>query len=118
MDVIYLQGLAIETVIGVHEWERRIRQTVVFDLELGADIARAAATDSIADTVNYRDVAKRLTAFVSQSEFQLVETLAERAAELLLTEFRVPWLRLRLDKHGAVRGAGGVGVVIERTRGE
>ena len=114
MDIIYLHDLRIDTVIGVFDWERRIRQTVILDLEMAADIRRAAASDDLADTLNYKAVAKRLIDFVGRSEFQLVETLAERVAELVLTEFAVPWLRLRVNKQGAVRGARDVGVIIER----
>lgn len=114
MDIIYLNDLRIDTVIGIFDWERRIRQTVVFDLEMGADIRRAAASDDIADTLNYKAVAKRLIQFVSESEFQLVETLAEKVAAIILDEFDVPWVRVRLNKQGAVRGARDVGVIIER----
>ena len=114
MDIIYLHDLRIDTVIGVFDWERRIRQTVILDLEMAADIQRAAASDDLADTLNYKAVAKRLIDFVGHSEFQLVETLAERVAELVLKEFSVPWLRLRVNKQGAVRGARDVGVIIER----
>jgi len=98
----------------VFDWERRVRQTVILDLEMGADIRRAAASDDLADTLNYKAVAKRVIEFVGRSEFQLVETLAERVAELILKEFAVPWLRLRVNKQGAVRGARDVGVIIER----
>lgn len=114
MDIIYLHDLRIDTVIGVFDWERRVRQTVILDLEMGADIRRAAASDRLADTLNYKGVAKRLIEFVGGSEFQLVETLAERVAALVLEEFGVPWLRLRVNKQGAVRGARDVGVIIER----
>ena len=114
MDIIYLHDLRIDTVIGVFDWERRIRQTVILDLDLSADIRRAAASDDLADTLNYKAVAKRLIDFVGHSEFQLVETLAERIAELVLDEFAVQWLRLRVNKLGALRGARDVGVVIER----
>lgn len=113
-DIIYLTDLRVETVIGIFDWERRIRQTVSIDLEMAADIRRAAATDSIEDTLNYKAVAKRLIAFVEGSEFQLVETLAERIAQIVLEEFNVPWVRVRLNKRGAVRFAQDVGVIIER----
>lgn len=116
MDIVYIRDLEIETVIGIYDWERRIRQTIRIDLEMGTDIRRAAATDRIEDTLNYKAVAKRLIQFVENSEFQLVETLAERIAEIVLDEFGVPWLRLRLAKPGAVRGARDVGVLIERRR--
>jgi dihydroneopterin aldolase len=114
MDLIYLRDLRIECVIGIYEWERRIRQSLYIDLDMAADIRRAAASDRIEDTLNYKAVAKRLQQFVGESQFQLVETLAERVAEIVLTEFRVPWVRVRINKKGAVRGADGVGVVIER----
>lgn len=116
MDIIYLHNLRIDTVIGVFDWERRVRQTLILDLDMAADIRQAAATDALNDTLNYKSVAKRLMEFVGQSEFNLVETLAERVAELVLSEFNVPWLRLRVNKQGAVRGARDVGVVIERGR--
>ena len=114
MDIVYLRDLRIDTVIGIYGWERRIRQTLVFDLEMSADIARAAASDAIEDTLNYKSVAKRLIQFVGESEFQLVETLAERCAEIIREEYGVRWVRLTLNKKGAVRGASDVGVVIER----
>jgi dihydroneopterin aldolase len=114
MDIIFLRDLRIDTVIGIYEWERRIRQTVSLDLEMAADMRKAAASDAIEDTLNYKAVAKRVISFVEESQFQLVETLAERVAQLVLNEFQVPWLRLRLNKTGAVRGARDVGVIIER----
>lgn len=114
MDIVYLHGLKVECVIGVWEWERRIKQTVTIDLDMAADIGRAAASDQLEDTLNYKAVAKRLIKFVGDSEFQLVETMAEEIAELLRAEFSIPWCRVRINKRGAVRGAGDVGVVIER----
>ena len=114
MDIVFLRDLRIDTVIGIYGWERRIRQTLVFDLEMSAEIARAAASDAIEDTLNYKSVAKRLMQFVGESEFQLVETLAERCAEIIREEYGVRWVRLTLNKKGAVRGASDVGVIIER----
>lgn len=114
MDIIYINDLRIETVIGIFDWEREIKQTVVLDLEMAADCRRAAETDSVEDTIDYKAVAKRLIAFVGESEFQLVETLAERCAEIVVDEFGVRWVRLRLNKQGALRGARDVGVIIER----
>ena len=114
MDIVYIRDLEIETVIGIYDWERRIRQTIRIDLEMGTDIRRAAATDRIEDTLNYKAVAKRIIAFVEESRFELVETLAERIAELVMQEFGVPWLRLTLGKPGAVRRSREVGIVIER----
>ena len=114
MDKVFITDLRIETLIGIYGWERKLRQTISLDLEMGADIRAAAATDSIEDALNYKAVAKRLIAFVEASEFQLVETLAERIAGIVLSEFKVPWLRLTLHKPGAVRGSRDVGVIIER----
>ncbi len=114
MDIVYLRDLRIDTVIGIYGWERRTRQTIIFDLEMSADVARAAASDDISDTLNYKSVAKRLIQFVGESEFQLVETLAERCAQIIREEYGVRWVRLTLNKKGAVRGASDVGVIIER----
>lgn len=114
MDIIFLHDLRIDAVIGIWEWERKIRQTVSIDLEMSADIRKAAATDSVDDTLNYKLVAKRLQEFVGESGFQLVETLAERVAEIVLNEFAVAWVRVRVNKPGAIRGARDVGVIIER----
>ena len=116
MDIVFIRDLRIQTVIGIYDWEREIKQTVIFDLEMGADIARAAASDAIEDTLNYKAVTKRLIEYVEGSEFQLVETLAERCAAILLEEFDVPWVRLSLNKIGAVSAARDVGVTIERGR--
>lgn len=117
-DTIFLRDLRIETVIGIYDWERRIRQTVSIDLEMAADVRRAAASDRIDDTLNYKAVAKRLIDFVGASSFLLVETLAERIAEIVVTEFDVPRVRVTVSKPGAVRGARDVGVAIERSSGD
>jgi dihydroneopterin aldolase len=114
MDIVYLRDLRIECIVGIYDWERRIRQAVYIDLDMAADIRRAAATDRIEDTLDYKAVAKRVQQFVADSQFQLVETMAERVAEIVLGEFKVPWVRVRINKKGAVRTAGDVGVVIER----
>ncbi len=113
-DIIFLRDLRIDTVIGLYDWERSIKQAVILDLEMATDIRAAAASDRIDDTFNYKAVAKRVIQFVGDSQYQLVETLAERVAELVLTEFGVPWLRLTVNKQGAVRGARDVGIIIER----
>jgi dihydroneopterin aldolase len=114
MDIVFLHDLKIECVIGIWDWERKIRQTLILDLDMGFDIRRAAASDAIDDTLNYKAVAKRLQDYVGASEFQLVETLAEKVAEILLNEFKLKWVRVRINKRGAIRGAGDVGVLIER----
>ncbi len=113
-DTIFLTDLRIETVVGIWEWERKIRQTVSIDLEMGADIRRAAGSDTIEDTLNYKSVAKRVQQFVGESEFQLVETMAEKIAETVLAEFDLPWIQVRVSKPGAIRGARDVGVLIRR----
>ncbi|MCI0505869.1 MAG: dihydroneopterin aldolase [Gammaproteobacteria bacterium] len=114
MDIIYLNDLEIEAIIGIFDWERRVKQKVRLSLEMAVDISKAAHSDNIDDTLNYKLVAKRLIDFVGKSEFQLVETLAERVAGIILTEFNIPWVRVKLNKPGAVRYAGDVGVIIER----
>jgi len=114
MDIVFIEDLRIDTVIGIYDWERRIRQTVAFDLEMAFDNTRPAASDDIADTLDYKAVSKRLIAYVEAAEFQLVETLAERCAAIVREEFGVAWVRLKLSKPGAVRGARAVGVCIER----
>lgn len=114
MDRVFIQDLEIETVVGIYDWEREIRQKVVLNVEMSADIAKAAKTDHIDDTLDYKAVSKRLIQFVGQAEFFLVETLAERCATIVLEEFGVAWVQLRLDKPGAVTGSRSVGVMIER----
>ncbi|MEJ8569517.1 dihydroneopterin aldolase [Elongatibacter sediminis] len=114
MDRVFIEDLRVETVIGIFDWEREIKQVVSLDLEMAFDIRAAAQSDAIEDTLDYKAVAKRLIRFVERSEFQLVETLAERCAAIVLEEFPVAWLKLRLSKPGAVRGSSAVGVIIER----
>jgi len=114
MDKVFIEALEIECVIGIYEWERKIKQPLSFDIEMAFDNRKPAASDDIGDTLNYKAVSKRLIAFVESSSFQLVETLAERCADIVLAEFGVGWLRLKLAKPGAVRGSKAVGVVIER----
>ena len=114
MDRIFLNELKVDTVIGIWEWERKIRQTVIIDLEMSADIAKAAATDNVEDTLNYKSVAKRIQSFVADSSFQLVETLAERIAGIVRDEFGVAWVKVRVNKVGAIRGSRDVGILIER----
>ncbi len=114
MDIVFLRGLRIETVIGIYDWEKAIRQTVVLDIEMASDVARGAATDRIEDALDYKAVSRRLKQFVSEAKFELVETLAEHCARIVREEFGVPWVRLALNKAGAITDADGVGVVIER----
>ena len=114
MDIIFIRELEIETVIGIYDWERKIKQKVSIDLEMGANIAESANSDQIEDTLNYKDVGKRIIGFVEDSSFELVEKLAEEIAVIVREEFNVPWLRLTLNKPGALRGSKSVGVIIER----
>ena len=116
MDKIFIHALKSEAIIGIYDWERQVRQTVLVDVEISADIRKAALTDSIEDTLNYKRVAKRVLAFVEGSQFHLVETLAEHLAMLILEEFGVDWVRITLSKPGAVRSSRDVGVVLERDR--
>jgi 7,8-dihydroneopterin aldolase/epimerase/oxygenase len=117
-DRIFLHGLSAECIIGFIDWERRVKQTVVLDIELPVDCRHASLTDEVADTLDYKKVAKRVLAFVTASEFKLVETLAHRVALLILEEFAVEWVRVALNKPGAIRDSRDVGVVIERTRAD
>jgi dihydroneopterin aldolase len=114
MDIIFVRELRVDTVIGVYDWERSIRQTVVLDLEMATDISRAAGEDALQHTLDYAAISARVSAFIEESEFQLIETMAEQVASIVLSEFAVPWLRLRLSKPGAVAQARDVGVLIER----
>lgn len=116
MDKVFIEALEIEALIGIYDWERRIRQPLLFDLEMSFDNRKPASTDDIVDTLDYKAVSKRLIEYVSASSFGLVETLAERCAEIVLAEFAVSHVRLKLSKPGAVRGARAVGVIIERSR--
>ena len=114
MDIVYIRELEVRTIIGVFDWEREQRQVVSLDLEMVSDIAAAAATDAIDTALDYKAVAKRLIDFIEKSEFFLVETLAERVADIVVNEFNVSWVKLRLGKPGAVTGSKDVGVIIER----
>ena len=113
-DRVLIEGLEVRTVIGIYDWEREIRQVVRLDLEMAWDISAAAKSDDIADTLDYKAVSKRLISFVEASSFGLIEALAEHCAKIVLEEFSVPWLRLKMSKPGAVRGSENVAVLIER----
>ena len=117
-DTIFLRGLEVECIIGFIEWERRIRQRVVIEFEVPADCTRAAVRDDVADTLDYKRVAKRIIGFVEGSEFNLVETMAHRMALLVLEEFGIEWIRISINKPGAIRGSRDVGVSIERNRAD
>ena len=114
MDIVFIRDLQIETVIGIYDWERKVKQIISLDIDMATDIKKAAETDNIDDTLSYKQVAKHLIAFVEASEYELVEALAENICEIILKQFEVPWVRLTLNKPGAVRGSRSVGVMIER----
>ncbi len=117
-DRIFLHGLTTECIIGFIDWERRVKQTVELDIELPVDCRRAAVSDDVADTLDYKRVAKRVLEFIEGSSFQLVATLAHRLALVILEEFQLPWVRISLNKPGAIRHSRDVGVLIERTRAD
>ena len=114
MDIVFVKDLRVEAVIGIFGWERQVRQQISVDLEMGTDIAKAAASDDIADTLDYKTISKRVVSMIEDSEPQLIESLIERIASTLMGEFAIPWLRVTLSKPGAVRGSKAVGVTIER----
>ncbi len=114
MEIVYIRGLEVKTVIGIYDWEREIRQTVTIDLKMKSDFSKAAVSDEIEHALDYKAVAKRLTAFVEESNFQLLEALGSKIADIVQEEFNVPWLHLQLGKPGAVTGSKDVGVIIER----
>ncbi len=113
-DAIYIRELRIDAVVGIYEWEQRVRQTISINLEMAADVRKAAASDAIEDTLNYKAVAERITRFIEESRFKLIETLAERIAAILLDEFNIAWVKVVVGKPGAVQGSRDVGVIIER----
>ena len=114
MDIVYIRDLQVDTIIGIYDWERDVRQTISLDLDMAADISKAAQSDNIDDALNYKAVAKRLISFIEGSNCLLVERLAEEVAQIVIAEFNVPWVRLRLSKPGALRGSRDVGLILER----
>ncbi len=117
MDIIFIKSLKVDTVIGIYDWERKIRQDITLDIEMSANITKASQTDAVEQTVDYKVVAKKIIAFVQKSNYQLVETLAEKICELILGEFNINWVKLTLNKGSVLKGAMGVGVIIQRTNG-
>ena len=117
-DTVFLRALEVECIIGFIDWERRIKQKVEIDLEMPVDCARAARNDDVVDTLDYKQVAKRVIAFVEGSQFMLVETMAHKMAMMILEEFGIEWIRISVNKPGAIRGSRDVGVAIERTRAD
>ena len=115
MDKIFLNQLRTECIVGIWDWERQVKQAVVIDVEMACDVRKAAKTDRIEDTIDYKKVSKRLLTFVGESQFELVETLTENIARIIVTEFAVSWVKVRLNKQGAIRNSQDVGIMIERT---
>jgi dihydroneopterin aldolase len=114
MDIVYIRDLEVKTVIGVYDWEREIKQPVTVDLDMACDIRAASTTDDVAHVVDYKNVCVRVTNFIEQSQVQLIETMAEEIAALLMSEFHVPWVRVKIGKPAAITGARSVGIIIER----
>ncbi len=116
MDIVFIENLKIDTVIGIYDWEKQIRQQITLDIEMAFDIKKAAISDDIADTLNYKTVCKRITEFVVKAKFELVEKLAEEIAAIILNEFDINWVKLKLNKNNALTGASGVGIIIIRKK--
>ncbi len=114
MDIVYIRGLEVKTVIGVYDWERKMKQPVSIDLDMARDNSKAAATDDIVHVLDYKVVCDRVTTFIESSELQLIETMAEQIAAIVRKEFGVPWVRVRVGKPAAITGARDVGVILER----
>ncbi len=114
LDIVFIEDLRIDTIIGIYDWEREVKQTIALDIQMAADNVKPASSEKIEDALNYKAVAKRLIAYTEESQFQLVETLAENLVEIIMREFDVPWCRLKLSKLGAVTGSRSVGVILER----
>ncbi|MBX2881068.1 MAG: dihydroneopterin aldolase [Granulosicoccus sp.] len=114
MDIIFITDLRVETIIGIYDWERTQKQTVSIDIEMAADIQAASVTEDIESTLNYKAISKRVEQYILDSQFQLIETMAEKLALLIQEEFGVSWLKLTVHKPGALSNSTDVGVRIER----
>jgi dihydroneopterin aldolase len=116
MDIVFIEQLSVITTIGVYDWEQTIEQKLMFDIEMGWDNRRAASSDDVTDCLSYADISDVVIAHVEGSRFALVERVAEEVAELLLSRFNSPWVRIKVSKPGAIARAANVGVVIERSQ--
>ena len=114
MDVIFIHGLKVKTRIGVFDWERRIKQNLLIDLEVETDCRKASENDDLNDALSYKDVASRVSELVAESQFKLVESVAERIASVILEEFPTTWCRVKVSKPRAVENSVSVGVIVER----
>lgn len=115
-DTVFIEGLALETVVGVYAWEKRIHQRLVMDLEMSTDIRHAAQNDDLEGTLNYAAISEALIDFCQSHSFELIETYAERMCALLLAQFDICCVKMTLRKPGAVPQATSVGIKIERSR--
>lgn len=115
MDIVFIENLKVPASIGVWEWEHRIKQNLIFDIELGCDLQQAAQSDNVENTVSYKDVSLRISEFIAESKFNLLETVAEKIAGLILDEFPVSWCKVKVSKPRAVEMAKNVGVIVERS---
>ena len=111
---IFLEQLEVPCIIGIFDWERKVKQKLLIDLEMPVDVRKAARKDSIDATLDYKGIAKRCISFISKSKYFLIETLAEDLAQLLLKEFRLKDIKLRVSQPGAIRGSRNVGIEIYR----
>ena len=114
MDTVFIRDLSMDAVIGVFGWERQVRQRITINLEMATDLSKAASTDDLEYTLDYKAISQRIRALVDENQPKLVETLIELIATKVMEEFNIPWLRISIAKPGAVRGSAAVGVVIER----
>jgi dihydroneopterin aldolase len=117
MDKIKLSELTVDTIIGIWEWEKRNPQKVVFDIEMSTDISQAAKSDSIKDALDYKAISTRIKQYALENHFELIETLADKVAELILNEFDVSWVKLTISKPHAIRDSKNVSLMIERSKG-
>ena len=116
MDIVFIKELCIEAIIGIYDWERKIKQVVCIDLELGTEIKKASESENIEYTIDYKAVAKKVKATVQEGEFFLIETLAEEIIKMKFDNFDITHVKGRFSKPGAVTGSKEVGVIIERNR--
>ena len=114
MDIIYIHGLQCDCHVGVWQWEKKVTQKLMLDIDLATDMSQAASSDKLADTLDYKKISDRVVEYAQANKFDLIESLVEGIAQTIMTEFSVPWLRIKLDKGAIVKGVKHVGVLIER----
>jgi dihydroneopterin aldolase len=116
MDILFIQQLALSTTIGVYDWEKKIKQKILVDLQMSSDVSHAAASDNINDTIDYANVSDAITRHVEQNTFELIETVAQIVADMVLDDFGAQWVSVTIQKPGAVQNAQSVGVKITRQK--